>query len=194
MFSNLVIPKAESKERKVVPALTYDLDYYVAPQKSNYPSVDGWYKTNGFQAFHRADKTHTVSAMGIYDWIKSMDVSVLNAFKCDPSSVVSITFVVPETLANMAKQKFDHTEFFEPNWKDLTVDKIPGIQRGKQLLLKLQSECDTCGQVFDKYKQDTQLKKSKTIEKFLQVQSDEVTMDMINLIPQYVIGIKWNTL
>ena len=93
----------------------------------------------------------------------------------------------------MAKQKLDHTEFFEPNWKDLTVDKIPGIQKGKQLL-KLQSECTLCGQVFDKYKQDSQLKKSKTIEKFLQVQSDEVTMDMIHLIPQYVIGIKWNTL
>jgi hypothetical protein len=53
--------------------------------------------------------------MGIYDWIKSIDVSVLDDFKSNPGSTVSITFVVPEEFADMAKQKFDHTEFFEPN-------------------------------------------------------------------------------
>jgi hypothetical protein len=71
-----------------------------------------------------ADKTHVLSAMGIYDWINSIDVSVLDDFKSYPGSTVSITFdLCLHLLADMAKQEFDQTEFFEPNWKDLSVDK-----------------------------------------------------------------------
>lgn len=98
MFStNLVFSEAVSKE---------------ITRKLRYPSINGWYGTNGFKVFHMADKTHAVSAMGIYDWIKSIDVSVLDDFKSYPGSTVSITFVVPEESADMTKQKFDHTEFF----------------------------------------------------------------------------------
>ncbi len=40
--------------------------------------------------------------MGIYDWIKSMDVSVLDDFKSNPGS---ITFVVSEEFADNGKTK-----------------------------------------------------------------------------------------
>jgi hypothetical protein len=72
------------------------------------------------------------------------------------------------------------------------VDKIPGIKRGDQFQ-KLFLEFEACGEVLEKYKQDMHIKRSKTIDNFIDVQSDEITMDMIYLIPQYVIGIPWNT-
>ena len=75
---------------------------------------------------------------------------------------------------------------------NLSVDKILGIKRRDQFQ-KLLLEFEACGEVFEKYKQDMHIKRSKTIDKFIDVQSDEITMDMINLIPQYVIRIPWNT-
>jgi len=117
--------------------------------------------------------------MGIYDWIKSMDVSVLDDFKSNPGSTVSITFVVPEEFADMIIRNFSN----QIRKINLSVDKIPGIKRGDQFQ-KLFLEFEACGEVLEKYKQDMHIKRSKTIDNFIDVQSDEITMDMIyHLIP-----------
>jgi hypothetical protein len=50
----------------------------------------------------------------------------------------------------------------------LSVDKIPGIKRGDQFQ-KLLLEFEACGEVFEKYKQDMHIKRSKTIDKFIDV-------------------------
>jgi len=48
------------------------------------------------------------------------------------------------------------------------VDKIPGAKSGNQFQ-KLLLECEACSEVFEKYKQDMHIKRSKTIDKFLDV-------------------------
>jgi len=128
--SVLHIFPAASKTKTETAELKYDLAYYVAPSKKNFPAIDGWCKTDGFQAFYRENKKHPVCALGIYSWIKSMGAVVLDEFKKNPSSV-SINFVVPKGLASIARQQFDNPDMFENNARDVDVRLIPGIKLGK---------------------------------------------------------------
>jgi len=189
--SVLHIFPAASKTKTETAELKYDLAYYVAPSKKNFPAIDGWCKTDGFQAFYRENKKHPVCALGIYSWIKSMGAVVLDEFKKNPSSV-SINFVVPKGLASMARQQFDNPDMFENNARDVDMGLIPGIKLGKQLDNLIGNGKRTCRDVINMCMNDTDLqrsKRSKTIQDFMRIQSDEVTMDMINQIPQYVMEI-----